>query len=442
MKVIVVGAGWAGLATAVELARRGVAVTLLEAARQLGGRARALRFGAHRVDNGQHLLLGAYREVLSLLSTLGVAEEQVFRRLPLRLTLYDRSGHAFELAAPRLPAPLHTGWALVRARGLSFQDKRLAVRVMAAARAGIAHDLPLAEFLRAHDQSETLVRNLWRPLCLAALNTPLEVASAAIFLNVLRGALLGPRAASDLLLPATDLGRCLPEPARDFVEQHGGNVRLGERVTGLAISGGSVAGVHSARGTLAADAIVVATGPRAAAELLRAHPALAVTAGAIDALGSAPICTLYLQYPRHARLPQPFVGLLDAHVQWLFDRGQLTHEPGLMTAVISGPGAHMRLDAASLTAHMIADIARHFPDWPAPESTRLVRERQATFLAAAGCEHRRPGNATPVAGLWLAGDYTDTGYPGTLEGAALSGVQCARLILDSPRQYERLSAAS
>lgn len=442
MNVIVVGGGWAGLAAATEFARRGVTVTVLETSRTLGGRARSLDVGELRADNGQHLLLGAYHSVLSLLPLLDVREADVFRRLPLMLSLRDADGAHFEFAAPRLPAPLHTAVALARARGLTASDKRDAARVMLAARSALPDDRPLAEFLAAHSQGKRIVQYLWEPLCLAALNTPVAQASTVLFLSVLRAAFFGPRAASDLLLPITDLGRCLPLPAADYVTRHGGTIRLHQRVTSLTFEGDRARGVGIGGKELRADAIVLATAPRAAARLLRPHGPLSRIACDIDALGNSPICTLYLRYPRTVRLPRPFVGLLRGATQWLFDRGQLTGEYGLMAAVISAPGEHQHVDNAALIAQVKKEIARHFPDWPAPIEAKVVREKQATFAATAGCEKYRPRHSTPVRNLWLAGDYTATGFPGTLEGAVRSGIQCARLILGQDSRDEKLPAAS
>lgn len=442
MKVVVVGGGWSGLAAAVELVRNGVVVTLLEASAQLGGRARSLHFGDYRIDNGQHLLLGAYRGVLSLLAEIGVCETEVFRRVPLLLSLRDARGRRFELSTHRFPAPLHTLLALASARGLTLSERLAAARVVSAARTGIAADVPLAHFLDQQSQGKKIVAYLWEPLCLAALNTPLAEASTTLFLNVLREAFLGDRADSDMLLPITDLGHCLPAPGAAFIEQKGGTIRTRERVRGLVVNGCRARGVQLDGKELHADAVILATAPRAAVDLLEPHAALRGLASNIDRLGHAPICTLYLRYPEPVRLPHPFVGLLAGDVHWLFDRGQLTREPGVMAAVISGPGKHMGVDNAELAKKMIGDIAHHFPEWPAPISTKLVREKQATFIAAAGCEQWRPTNVTSVSGLWLAGDYTATGLPGTLEGAVSSGIQCARLILGQDFHHEKLSAAS
>lgn len=441
MSVVVIGGGWAGLAAALELVRHRVPVTVLEASRQLGGRARRVPFQDHHVDNGQHLLLGAYSTVLSLLELLGIPEKKVLRRTPLRLTLYDRDDGELSLQVPALlPAPLNSAYAIAAARGMSIGDKRAVVRFMrmlARPDFELAGDSSVEEFLHCHGQSAHLQRRLWQPLCLASLNTPIANASAQVFIKVLRAAFMDARRASHLLLPVTDLGLCFPEPARDYIERYGGSVRLGVRAQALEIRQTRVHAVHLEQSSLLAEHVIVAGAPRACVDLLRPHIALATLAATIENLRHNPIATIYLQYPRHIRLQHEFIGLVGTHAQWLFDRGQLTGEHGLFAAVISGPGPHTRWDNARLIEQVTQEIAMFFPDWPPPLHAKVIRERQATFAAEVGCEELRPHYATPVRGLWLAGDYTATGFPATLEGAVRSGVECARQILEHERTHAK-----
>lgn len=431
MSTFVIGGGWAGLAAAVELASQGVPVTLLEASRQLGGRARAVRFGDHRVDNGQHLLLGAYSAVLNLLKVLAVREDSVVRRSPLHLHYLDGAS-AIDLKTPSLPAPLHLAWGLLRARGLTPGQRIAALRMAHGMRRHHFHlepDMSVQAYLQDARQDPLLTRALWRPLCLAALNTPPEQASMNIFLRVLQEAFFSSRQASDVLVPVTDLGSCLPEPARDYIERHGGGVRLGSRVTGLHLHGGRLRGVRLGQTTLLAEQVILATPPEAALSLLQPHPELQTPVQQLSNLSSLPICTLYLQYPPGTMLQQDFVGLLGGTAQWIFDRGRLTGESGLMAVVISGPGTHMRENGASLTRRIVQELRGPFPHWPVPLDSKLIRERRAGFAATVDVERHRPRHACAVGGLWLAGDYTATGFPATLEGAVRSGVECARQIL-------------
>ncbi len=432
-RVAVLGGGWAGLAAAVTLAERGIAPTVFESARQLGGRARRVRFGALRVDNGQHLLIGAYRTTLELLATVGADPKRALQRLPLRLPMRYADGREVLLRTRALPAPLHLAAGLLGARGLRWGERLRALRfAVQVARLDfrLPQDITAAELFRRFGQQGRPSEALWRPLCLAALNTPAEHASAQVFLNVLRDAFGQRREDSDLIFPATDLGTLLPEPAMEYIEAHGGRIRLGSRVMGIEAGPTGVQAVVLEHERQEFDQVIVALSPWAAARLLAPHAPLKALAADIERLQHQPICTVYLNYgDPGVRLPEPILGLVDMSAHWLFDR-RLAGAPGLLAAVISGPGPHLELDNRALGARVAAELAALFPAWPAPAETLVIREKRATFSCEVPSERHRPTTATPLPGCWLAGDYTATGYPGTLEGAARSGVQCARAVLE------------
>lgn len=431
-RVIIVGGGWAGLSAAIALARHSVPLILLESARQLGGRARAVRFGPFHVDNGQHILLGAFQSVLTTLKMLGVSETSVFRRRPLRLLLLGDAGRSIEIKTDQLPAPLHIVSGLLRSHGISFKARLAAIRLVRAIsrrRFELTLDRPLDAFLAEQQQPSEAIRAVWQPFCHAALNTPTASASVRLFVRVMRDVFLEHRRYSDLLLPALDLSACLPRPATDFIERRGATVRLGARVRSLEITDDAVRGVRVDGTLIPGEHVILTTPPQAAAELLRPHAALRLQVQALESMKSQPIYTVYLRYPESVTLERDIVGLLDALPQWLFDRGRLAGDKGLIAAVISGSGRHLRLSNAAIIADVIADIARRFPAWPAPLDAKLIRESHATIAAAPGIDDLRPRHTTPVRGLWLAGDYTATGYPSTLEGAVKSGLLCARWVL-------------
>lgn len=428
---LVIGAGWAGLAAAVALTRGGRAVTLIEAGREPGGRARRVHLDELPVDNGQHLLLGAYASTLDLLRTLGVAEHEVLTRLPLALDLRGAHGRRIHLQTPALPAPLHLLWGLMHAQGIARADRLRALRGLPAMlRFPGCEDMTVAGLLARHGQPRSIVDGLWTPLCLGALNLPPEEASAGVFVRVLRESFDRRRAHSDLLVARRDLGAVLPAPALAFLRAHGTRSLLGERVTGLLLERGRIAGVRTRKGEQRADTVVLATGPRAAADLLAAHPSTAALAADIRALGAAPICTVYMQYAPQTSLPRPLLGLLEGPGQWVFDRGH-TGQPGLMSVVISGPGPHMELSNETL-AQSVARQLQVVLGWPLPHRHWVIREKHATIRCTPQTERLRPPQATAIRGLWLAGDYTRTGLPATLEGAVRSGLECARTLLQSP----------
>jgi squalene-associated FAD-dependent desaturase len=431
-QVVVVGGGWAGLTAAVELCAGGLPVVLIEAARQLGGRARSLRFGATAVDNGQHLVLGAYRSLLALLDRLEVDTSQAFLRMPLTLHAFSGRHSSLGLTTPRLPAPLHLLVALLLARGLSLSARLKALRFgsrLAKLHIDAQADISVQALLHNEGQPAKLISVLWEPLCIAILNTPIDQASARLFVVALQQALLSSRDASDLLIPRVELGNILPQPCARYLEDNAARVILGQRVTGLAISDNAVRAIEVQGQQLQASHVVLATPHLISRRMMSPHAALQPLCDRLALLGNEPVTTLYLQYPPEVRLPQPMVALHGTTTQWLFDH-RIAGQPGLIAAVISARGLHCRMPRDQLTALVIAELAASFPGWPASQHSLLVREKRATFSSRVSADLLRPASRTPVAGLWLAGDYTDTGLPATLEGAVRSGITCADAILN------------
>jgi squalene-associated FAD-dependent desaturase len=428
--VAVAGAGWAGCAAAVELARRGHTVTLFDAARTPGGRARGVALHGHTLDNGQHILLGAYGATLALMARVGVDPSTALLRLPLQMRYPPGSG-GMDFVAARLPAPLHVGLALLRATGLSRADKLALARFSTSARwmGWTLHvDCSVAELLQRFDQTDNLVRLMWRPLCLAALNTPLENASAKVFLAVLRDSLGARRSASDMLLPRCDMGALFPAAAAGYVARHGGTVRFGAKVAGIARAGSG----WLLNDTEAFDAVVLATPASSAATLLREHAP--DTAAQLDALTYQPIVTVYLQYDAALRLPLPMYALVDdaGAGQWgqfVFDRGQLdARHAGVLAVVISAAAEAVALDQAALAAAVATQLAAalRLAALAQPVWTQVIAEKRATFACTPGLQ--RPANDIALVNLVLAGDYTTGEYPATLESAVRSGLAAAALL--------------
>lgn len=425
-KVIVVGGGWAGLAAAVELARQGYQPVVIEAAKQLGGRARKVPFNGMAVDNGQHLFLGAYQNTLQLLDLLKVDVKQAFTRQALHLHIQDLHAAPLTLKAPNLPAPLHLMWGLLTADGLSSRSRlkalRFGLRLLFNLR--LKQDTDVLSLLRRAKQPAELIGKFWEPLCIAILNTPIEQSSATLFLNVLHDAFMRHRRDSDLLYARQDLGSLFTEPAMTYVEQQGGHVLLGQRVMRLLIKDGVAGGVITSQNKYYAKHVILALPPYAGASLLASEPGLAELTDRLNAFRYEPICTIYLQYQADVQLPQPMIGLRGGLGQWVFDR-RIYQQPGLMAVVISSQGRHLAMDNTDLVEQVSSELAQHYPDWPAPLDGFVIREKRATFASHVDINRIRPEHATPVTGLWLAGDYTNTGYPATLEGAIRSGLQCA-----------------
>ncbi len=428
---IVVGAGWSGLAAAVELTRRGQPVTLIEAAATAGGRARTISHHGETLDNGQHLLLGACAHVRYLTGVLGLDESALFDRRPLDWTLIAVGQAGLRMRLPRLPAPFHLLAGLSLAAGLSLRDRLATLRVRVLLRAPLTGpDRSVATLLAELRQTPRLIDGLWRPLCLATLNTPIESASARVFARVLRDAFTHRRADSDLLLPRKHLGALLPEPAQHYLQARGATILMGRRVTAIDIDDDRITGIRLDDGRrLAAGHLILAVPPVAAARLLAPHQATAALAARLRALEHAPIITITLDYPPAVRLPQPMTGFTGGLAQWAFDHA-IADRPGRIAIVLSAAGDCLRLDHETLAARVAGELATHFPDWPPPAATHVIREKHATFACTVGIEDCRPPMRTPLTNCLLAGDAVANGWPATLEGAVVNGLAAARAITE------------
>jgi len=418
-EVAIIGAGWAGLAAAVEAVRAGHRVTLFEAARTLGGRARTMEAtwpdGTRLpLDNGQHILIGAYRQTLALMETVGVDPRAVLHAQPLDL----RDEGDVGLRLPAWRAPLDAAWGIATARGWRWRDRRALLHAaLGWQRSGFrcgAHESVASLCARL---PQAVVDGLIEPLCVSALNTPPAMASGQVFLRVLRDALLGPGwrdwGASWLLLPRAPLGALLPNAAGRWLTAHGATLRIGHRVALLArtAQGWQVDGDPF-------DAVVLACPSWDAIRLIQDN-AVAAPTWLLQAhtLRHEAITTVYATST--LRLPRPMMALrasAQAPAQFVFDRGQLGGPPGLLAFVVSAS----RGDRDQIEQQVIAQA--HGLGWDDVQPLQTVTERRATFACTPGLERPGPQVADH---LWACGDWVAGPYPATLEGAVLSGRRAA-----------------
>ena len=414
-RVAIVGAGWAGLAAAVDAVRRGHQVSVFEAARTPGGRARSLPLALPDgrevfVDNGQHILIGAYVETLALMEAVGVDLQAGLLRLPL--VLQDTRGHG--LALPSWPAPWDAFGGILAARGWDARDKLSLLRAALGWRlSGFRCDAALTVAELTRGLAPRVREGLIDPLCVAALNTPADRASAQVFLRVLHDSLFGRGhgdwGGSNLLLPRHDLGRLFPQAASAWLSAHGARVRIGARVQGLARSG--EAWTLDGEGF---DAVVLATPSLEAARLVADSTIAAPDwIAAARSLSFEAIATVYAR--GGPRLPQPMLALHGGPAQFVFDRGQLGGPEGLLAFVAS---ASLR-EKEALQSEVLAQAGAL--GWQL-QPLQTVVEKRATFACLPGL--RRPP-ITVAPGLWACGDYVEGPYPATLEGAVRSALAVA-----------------
>lgn len=423
-QVAVIGGGYAGFAAAVTLARGGARVSLFESSRTLGGRARVVDTLDYSLDNGQHILLGAYAETLRMLRLVGVKPGVLETR---RLALVYPG--LCELRAAPLPAPLHLALGLLRAKGLSWADKRAMVRLMGQLKRQayrVEPDRPVAALLAESGQTDTLSRLIWEPLCIAALNTPVSEASAQVFARVLQDSLAASASASDLLIPRVDLSELFPVPASRWLAMRGHQVRTAEPIKaierhddGYRLDGDPWRSLY--------DHVVIATAPYHVAALVEALPAMAPVTACIGALRHQPIVTSWLAFDGPVHFPDPMIGLSGGYGQWAFDRAALGGPEGLVGVVISASGAHQEISKEALEIALVTELQEALGRLPPLKWSKTITEKRATFACTPGVV--RPATSTPEAGLWLAGDYVASPYPATLEAAVRSGISAARGIL-------------
>ena len=440
LNVAVVGAGWAGLTAAVRARAAGHQVTLFEAARTPGGRARGVTLHPPadqplRLDNGQHILIGAYTETLRLLGELGVDADAALLRLPLTLRFADGAG----LALPRLAAPWDALVGIARARGWSLRERlALLTRATRWRLAGFVCPAGHSVADLCAGLPARLRREFIDPLCVAALNTPSDVASGAVFLRVLRDGLFGAPGGSNLLLPRTSLHELLPGPALDWLARAGASVRLGTRVPALGWRGGhgwSIDGhdyQHVIWATAAPNAVQALqasaqAAPEAVASSLRAWCARAT------ALRHKPISTVYARVAPHADAPsptpllaQPMLALAplvtpagEDGAQFVFDHDALT-QPARPTRLLAFVVSDSHGERAALQAAVVQQAREQLRLRVLPLAT--LTEKRATFVCSTALV-RPPAAIAP--GLVAAGDYVDGPYPATLEGAVRSGAAAA-----------------
>ncbi len=445
MNVAVIGGGWAGLSAALTAVRLGHKVRLFESAAVLGGRARSVHAPSldATIDNGQHILLGAYTATFKLMQSLGLDINRQFLRLPLSVSSGDGQlrMHTWRM----LPAPLHIAAGLLSAKGMSWREKKAAMRAMNQLRRNswqTPRDATVQEWLALTLQPARLQRLLWIPLCIATMNTPPDQACAQLFANVLRDSLgASSREAGDMLIPRVTLSELWPQ-------------RVEELALRKALSDLPVAGLEVSRSTTIRqlqyvshahtrpqflldgmpepyDALILCGNTPSTARLLTSlpeHPGSADFLETLRAFQHAPIATLTLELAEPFSLAAPMLLLHeDRHRghygQWLF-QGQDT-ERRLLHIVISDADALLKQEKEAAVAGIIEQLQTQMGKQQLPAVLRhtLIAEKRATFLAVPGL--KRPSNNTPWPGVWVAGDWTDTGYPAVLEGAVRSGQQAA-----------------
>jgi zeta-carotene desaturase len=427
--VIVIGAGFAGLSAATALAERGASVLVLEARPNLGGRATTFADPAtgERVDNGQHLLTGAYRETFRFLHRLG-KDDDVRLQPGLSLEIIDRAGRASRLACPPVPAPLHLLLGAMRWKAIGWKD----VRALARMRRGGGEALPSATvrtWLEQQRQTPRVIELLWEPLAVAALNQSIDEAAAEMFRSVLTRTFTRDRRDSALGLLLTRLDELYAVPSKAFIERHGGEVRV--NAPARVNVDGSFGPVRVKDEMFHPRALICATAWHSLPAAFEGRPApLAGVIEAAESTRASPIVTVILWFDRPVT-SSAFVGLPGRTMQWVFDtRALLGESSSHLSLVSSAAEAIVGRSNQEIIDLALGELMDAIPRAREAVLRRavVVREKRATFSVAPG-QPPRPPTETAVPGLFLAGDWIDTGLPATIESAVVSGHAAADAVI-------------
>jgi squalene-associated FAD-dependent desaturase len=434
-RVVVVGGGWAGLCAALGLAERGVEVRLIEKRAVLGGRAYSYRAreAGHTVDNGQHLLMGCYHATLGFLERIGARDRvEVQPQLSVPFLHPERGPATFRCAAA--PSPLHLTLGAMRYTLLSPGERlRLVLgglRIALGYRGGSA--VTVAQALASAGQSQNLCTCFWNPLAIAVLNELPERASADLFAEVLRRVFFAPAAASRIVFPRVGLSDLCAEPAARAIEAAGGAVETGPSARAIVLEGGRAARVSlQGRPDVGADAIVLAVPPPALAPLLPDSLRAAEGFATLDQLRPSPIVSVHLWFKEAFPAPR-MAGFLDGPIHWLFTPPMQPDRGRYLTLVASGAHELVGEPAEGLVRIARGALDRYLPHTRGFElaDALAVKEASATYAATPAEQRLRPATRTRIANLFLAGDWTDTGLPATLESAVVSGERAAAAALE------------
>ena len=444
-QVVILGGGLAGIAAACQLASAGRRVLLIEKRPFLGGRAFSFPEPetGQEIDNGQHVFLGCCNAYIQLLGQLGaLGNTHLAPRLDV--PIYDRSGRRGTLRASGLPAPMHLLPSLLGYRHLGWLDRLRVIfggtciqLVDRQRNAAALESETFADWLRRHGQSEAAIAEFWNLIILPTLNDDISEVSAAMGLMVFQEGVFASRESAGIGYAKVGLSQLVSEAASGYIADRDGQVLLSTGVRSLLIEDGLVSGVETSRGIIRGDAYVAALPPDALLPLLPDRVAADEYFGRFERITHAPIVALHVWYDRTV-MDDALACFCDSELQWVFNKTRMQQEPGgdgqYICVSISGAWDYAQTPRQQIKVKLLAELAQVFPRARAAAVRRalVIKHPRATFRSLPGIAELRPGSQSPIPNLLLAGEWVQTGWPGTMEGAVRSGQAAARGLLREP----------
>lgn len=437
--VLIVGGGFAGLAAALKLHRAGTSIQIAEKRPYFGGRAYSFAEPktGQMVDNGQHLLMGAYHHTFAFLKELGTFSHLAIQK-GLTISFAEGADRFSTLRCPPWPAPFHLAWGLLKFKGLKFRDKRGMARLIRYVQKlnGQARDLDdisVLQLMRNTGQTSRAIKLFWQPVGLATLNEPLDLASAALFTEVIRQAFLQKTEDSNLVLPKVGFSELYAKPAQAIFENEG--VPLHFQTNGVALTRSTQGWtLETQEGKkLLADSVVLAMPPNALAKLLEKSDTSLKSLGThLGAFRSSPIVSVNLWF-KDFNPPDAFLGLVDSPIHWIFNKTRIfgSSKGNYVSLVVSGAYELAQKNKLQLVKIATEELQRFYPELrgQAPLHSQVIKENEATFSGRTGLMDLRPPIETSIPGIYLAGDWVATGLPATIESAVKSGHEAAEAIV-------------
>jgi squalene-associated FAD-dependent desaturase len=434
--VVIVGGGLSGLAAGVELASRGIRVTILEQKPAPGGRAYSFRDGVigDTIDNGQHVLIAGYERTLHFLDTIGTRNLLHIQSSPTLQFHHPQKGFR-RLQLPLLPVPFNFLVGVLSSSLFSITDRLrilkagFSLRRLDNVREDHLARSTIEEWLRSVGQTDECIRSFWEPLAVSIMNEQIRKASALVFVRALRQAFLGGPRHAALAIPSVGLSQLFVDGAKQYIALRGGEIRCNTDVVGVVMENGVVRGVKIRGSTaLNCDAAILAVPHHKLQTILPDE--LKEKYQPLEKIDSAPIVSIHLWFEKEFMVHES-VGLIGRRIQWLFNRRMINKEKGKgahVSAVISGAHDFVDLSKDELVKIAMDDMRSVYGGIEEePRHAVVIREKSATYASSPEVEPLRPSCETAVPNLFLAGDWTATGYPATIEGAIISAERAVQL---------------